>query len=97
MTDTSTSSLAYIDGLLGDPVEGELQPDGSMLYSERTTWAELLLYGVSMKQLLPEACRIWPTGYGWVLVQKLEIDEERYQYPDGRYRNYTLYGKIEIY
>jgi hypothetical protein len=97
MTDTSASTLAYADGLLGDPIEGELQLDGSILYNGRTAWSDIRLYGASIKQLLPEACQIWPSGQGWVLVQKLEIDEERYQYPDGRYRNYTLYGKIEIY
>lgn len=110
MTDTSSSLSSFSEGYVAT-LNPKKMPDGSLLYQQPQEFNSVKLNGVAFDsgQYHIEAARVWPSGYGWVLLQ--EIDEKvlqmsdghtqattrRYQYfPENYYRNVTLYGLVEV-
>jgi len=110
MPDTSSSLTSFIEGYTATLNPKEM-PDGSLLYEQPQEFNFVKLDGTVLNPVYYhiEAARVWPTGYGWVLVQELDelalqmsdgntkVTVRRYQYlPENYYRNITLYGLVEV-
>lgn len=84
----------------------KLLPDGSKLYNWTiaraaidplgTQYHDIMIFGRSVLHLNPEEVRVFPDGWGYALVQKLEESDELITLPDGRELNHYLYGYVEI-
>lgn len=103
-TDTESSSPANVEGIVED-IPYRLLRDGSRLYNWKiargsdpfsTQFHDVMVFGRSVLHLGVEEVRVYPNGWGYALVQKLEESDEVYTLPDGRALNHYLHGYIEI-
>lgn len=76
----------------------KLQLDGSTIYRFPDSLTDVKLHGTSVIDLGVEEVRVWPDGWGYVLVSKRfgEAAMPAKKWLDGSTRNYTYYGQIEI-
>lgn len=109
----SDASSGNVTGLV-EEIPYKLLKDGSRLYNWHiarradplgTQFHDVMVFSKSVLHLGVEEVRVYPNGWGYVLVQKLEDPEELspfnqfgeiYTWPDGRALNHYLYGYIEI-
>jgi hypothetical protein len=72
--------------------------DGAVSYEGRDELADIKLNGVSVLNLVPQLVKVWPNGRGFVLVTKNwgMAAKPVKRLIDGQYKNFTLYGAIEI-
>lgn len=112
-TDTSDNAPANVTGVV-EPIPYKLLRDGSKLYNWQAVrrvdplgvqFHDVMVHDKSVTHLGVEEVRVYPNGWGYVLVQRLEDPEtlppfdqfgEVYTWPDGRALNHYLYGYIEI-
>jgi hypothetical protein len=102
---TSSSAPANVEGLV-EPIPHKLLRDGSKVYNWKiaraaddplgTQFHDVMIFGRSVLHLGIEEVRVYPNGWGYVLVQKLEEADELYTLPDGRELNHYLHGYIEV-
>lgn len=83
----------------------KLLKDGSRLYNWKvargddplgTQFHDVMIFGRSVLHLNIEEVRVYPTGWGYALVQKLQESDELQTLPDGRELNHYLYGYVEV-
>lgn len=83
----------------------KLLKDGSRLYNWKvarasdplgTQYHDVMIHGRSVLHLNIEEVRVYPTGWGYALVQKLEDADDLVTLPDGRALNHYLYGSVEV-
>lgn len=96
---TSTSSTAFMEGCeYQGSITGLIMSDGSILYNHAYTpeFNDVLCDGNSMRDLIIEEVRIWPDGYGYVLVERLNPSDGVRYYHSGFPVNYVFSGNIQI-
>ena len=84
----------------------KLLKDGSRLYNWKvarsaidplgTQFHDVMIFGRSVLHLNIEEVRVYPTGWGYALVQKLQEIDDLITLPDGRELNHYLYGYVEV-
>jgi hypothetical protein len=84
----------------------KLLTDGSRLYNWKvaraatdplgTQFHDVMIFGRSVLHLNIEEVRVYPSGWGYALVQKLEESDDLITLPDGRELNHYLYGYVEV-